>query len=345
MKWENYEKKVIATCKNTGKSEEYISQYLAYAKPLFVMDVPVIFSTSHFAALVGYDHEYICRMAYSPKSFYRTFKIKKANGKDRRIDEPLPDLKEIQRWVLREILEKLPLHSTAKAYRPGTTIKDNARFHRKQPMVLSMDIKDFFPSIRMHDVFLIFQSIGYNRKVASLLAHLCCYKRCLPQGAPTSPYISNIRMEHFDNTIFQFALARRIRYTRYADDLTFSGDFDAAKMIRFVDHVLYNEGFLVNSKKTRIARQNSRQVVTGIIVNDHMQLPREVRRKIRQEVYYIKTYGLDSHLRKINETRNNYLGHLISLVGYGCFINPNDKELVGYFDFLKKVKREYFLES
>ena len=345
MKWENYEKKAIFACKSSGKSDEYIARYLAYAKPLFEQDVPIIFNASHFSDLVGYDHSYVCSMAYSPKSFYRTFKIKKANGKDRRIDEPLPDLKEIQRWILHEILEKIPLHSTAKAYRPGMTIKDNAKFHRKQPKILTMDIKDFFPSIRIHNVFLIFQSLGYNKKVASFLAHLCCYKRNLPQGAPTSPYISNIRMKDFDYSVFQYAYARKIRYTRYADDLTFSGDFDVPRMIRFVDHELYNEGFQVNSKKTRVAHQNARQIVTGIVVNDHMQLPREVRRKIRQEVYYIKTYGLDSHLRRINETRSNYLRHLISLAGYGCFINPNDKELAGYVEYLKEVISEYFVES
>lgn len=342
MNWEGYKRKVIKTCTDAGKNDEYIDRYLGYAEQLFKLGVPIIFKVSHFADLIGYDHTYICSMAYSPKSFYRTFYIQKANGKQRRIDEPLPDLKEVQRWILDNILTKVKLHSTAKAYRKGFTIKDNARFHRKQNIVLTMDIKDFFPSIRTHDVFEIFRSIGYNAKVSNFLANLCCYGGRLPQGAPTSPYISNIRMKNLDAKVFAYTTSHNIRYTRYADDLTFSGDFFASKLIRVIDRIVYTEGFLINPQKTRVARKNARQEVTGIVVNDHMQLPRKTRRKLRQEVYYIKKFGLDSHLSKINETRSNYLRHLIGLIGYGFFLNPKDEELSNDLNYLKNVLRNYY---
>ena len=242
MKWSAIEKNIKKECKAQHKSSEYIQKYLTYSKNLFDSNLPIISSPEHFSLLVGLDHQYICNMAYASDRFYRHFSIPKSNGKARNIDEPLPDLKFVQSWILHNILEKCPVSDYAKAYFKGRTLKHNARFHRAQKVVLTMDIKDFFPSISVKDVESIFEDMGYFRDTACFLAYLCCLDNVLPQGAPTSPYLSNLRMVDLDSKISKYTSSSNMRYTRYADDLTFSGDFDPHYVINDISQMLYNEG-------------------------------------------------------------------------------------------------------
>ena len=107
MDWRNLRKIIVQECNDQGKSEEFTKSYIKYCRNLHKQGLPIISSPEHFSMLVGLDHEYICRMAYSPKHFYRHFSILKANGKARTIDEPLPDLKHVQHWILSNILEKV----------------------------------------------------------------------------------------------------------------------------------------------------------------------------------------------------------------------------------------------
>lgn len=337
MKWEQYQKRVSSKAKKLEKTDEYICAYLAYAKPLFDQGVPVIIESSHFSGLVGFDHEYVCKMAYASKYFYRNFTIKKSNGKERHIDEPLPDLKLVQKWILSEILSMVQISPYAKAYAKGRSIKQNARFHRAQKAVVSLDIQDFFPSICFKDVFNIFNDLGYKKNISSFLANLCCLDGKLPQGAPTSPCLSNIRMVKIDQELSLYCKENNWRYTRYSDDLTFSGDANVHNLIKIVSNTLYQNGFILNSKKTRVARKNTRQEVTGIVVNRHMQVPKQDRKQLRQQVYYIRKFGLDSHLDHINETRRNYLRHLLGKANFALYINPNDEEMRVNTGFIKEL--------
>ena len=344
MKWDALERSILQECKLHRKSSEYTKNYISYAKNLFDKDLPIITSPAHLSMLIGLDHQYVLSMAYSAERFYRHFVIKKANGKNREIYEPLPDLKFVQHWILSNILEKCHVSNYAKAFIKGRTLKHNARFHRSQSVVVTMDIKDFFPSIKIFDVFSIYKEMGYRDNVAWFLAHLCCHKNVLPQGAPTSPYLSNIRLLKLDEAIVKYASEKKIRYTRYADDLTFSGDLNPHKVISKISQLVYAEGFQINSKKTRIAYQNARQEVTGIVVNSHMQVSKEQRKSIRQQVYYIKKYGLNSHLEYIGETRQHYINHLMGQINFALFVNPKDEELKEYFELVKELlkdSREY----
>lgn len=337
MKWESVKKKIIKECKEHKKNDEYTKKFLSYSKRLFESHLPIISSPEHLSMLIGLNHQYVCNMAYGVKSFYREFSIPKKDGKKRIINEPLPDLKYVQSWILENILEKIPVSEYAKAYVKGRTLKHNARFHRSQKIVVTIDIKDFFPTVTVNDVVTIFESFGYYHDLACFLAYLCCLNNVLPQGAPTSPYLSNIRLRTLDTMISKYTSERSIRYTRYADDLTFSGDFNPHVLIRDVSGMVRAEGFTINAKKTRIARQNARQEVTGIVVNKYMQIPKYQRKDIRQQVYYIKKYGLDSHLEHIRETRANYLNHLLGKVNFAIFVNPHDTEMKGYFEYLKTL--------
>lgn len=341
LKWIDVEDTIRKECERNNRSKKYTNKLVSYAMNLFEKNLPIIVSPSHFSALVGLEHQYVCNMAYGTEKFYRHFTIPKKNGERRPIDEPLPDLKFVQRWILHNILERCEISKYAKAYYKGRTLKHNARFHRKQKVVVTMDIKNFFQSIHISDIIHIFDNMGYNHNLSCFLAHLCCLNDKIPQGASTSPYLSNLKFVDTDNEIVKFTSENNIHYTRYADDLTFSGDFKPSCLIKDISKTIYKAGFSINSKKTRVARRNARQEVTGIVVNSHMQISREKRKLIRQQMYYIKKYGLESHLGYLKETRANYLEHLLGQIGFAIHVNPKDIEMKDYFDFVKNILKEY----
>ncbi len=199
MRWDIFERKFRKKATQQGMKQESINKWIAYAHALRVQKLPIIFDQTHFALLLGVNNEYLHAMSNAPEHFYRSFYISKRNGGKRRIDEPLPDLKKIQSWILQEILYRIPASKFAKAYIPGVCIKDNARFHRNQKIVLTVDVKNFFPSIKSGYVLGAFLSAGYNVDVAVLLTRLCCLREALPQGAPTSAYLSNLVMRTFES--------------------------------------------------------------------------------------------------------------------------------------------------
>jgi RNA-directed DNA polymerase len=337
MEWEDYREKFYYYAKYQGKGEEYIGKCLDYAEKLFKQGLPVIFDQTHLSLLIGYQESYLYKVSNSQEPFYREFKIPKKNKLEYRlISEPLPNLKNIQRWILKEILYVLEPSSYAKAFRQGYSIKDNARFHRNQEKLLTIDIQDYFGSINSKKVYMFFRSIGYANEVATMLANICTLKDSLPQGAPTSPMLSNLITKRLDKRISGFTGENGIRYTRYADDLTFSGDFQEGYIINVVKKILESEGFYINEKKTRVRKKNQRQEVTGIVVNEKMQASRHYRRKFRQKMHFIKKYGLESHVDKIGvEDKMSYLYHLLGIANFILNINPNDKETKEDYQHLK----------
>lgn len=327
MDFQQYSTKFREQAKNAGYSEVNIIKCLDYAEKLFSNDVPVIYNTSHLSAHVGYNRKYIKRAALYTDYFYRDFKILKSNKKEyREISEPLPSLKEIQKWILNNILYSIPPSKYVKSYIPNRSIKDNAKYHKNQKIVLTLDIKEFFPSIKQDKVEIVFKELGYTSVISNLLAKLCCLYGSLPQGAPTSAYLSNIILRKFDKSIEEYCSENKIRYTRYADDLTFSGELDTEKLIEFVEQELEKDKLELNGNKTRIMKGHQKQQVTGIVVNKKLQAPREVRKELRQAAYYIDKYGLVNHIDKIGNKKSNYLKHLIGLSNFILFVNPNDEE-------------------
>lgn len=340
MEFEQYKAAFEKAASNSGYSEENIKRCLDYSKPLFDNNVPVIYNTSHLASLVGYKKTYIKKAAYYTKSFYTDYEIKKKNGKTRTISEPLPSLKEIQTWVLQNILQKVKVSPYAKAYRRKVSIIENLKFHPKQPKVFTLDLKDFFPSIKTNSVEHIFKSLGYSDLISNLLAKLCTKENSLPQGAPTSPYLSNLFFFSADNQISEFCKAHSIRYTRYADDLTFSGDFDENVVLSFVSEVVNKLGLTIHPEKVKLMTPNQRQSVTGIVVNHIPQVVFYKRNKIRQEIYYIKKFGLIDHMKRKDIKNRSYLEHILGKVNFIIQVNPTDTEFKEYKDYLIKLKNE-----
>jgi len=339
MNFENYKTEFEQKASKSGYSDENIQRCLNYAKPLIDNGLPVIYNTSNLSVFVGYRKDYLKRAVVYTPYFYRNFKIKKRNGKLREISEPLPSLKEIQNWILENILEQVKVSSFAKAYRKRINIIENVKFHKNQPKVLTVDIKDFFPSITTPSVEIIFSELGYSKILSNLLAKLCTLNGSLPQGAPTSPYLSNIFFKSADDNIINYCIKNDIKYTRYADDLSFSGDFDENKLLKTIEESVSKLGLSINKEKTKLMRPYERQTVTGIVVNRKTQVVFQKRNKIRQELYYIKKFGLDSHMEREKIKKQNYIEHLLGKVNFILQINPSDNEFKKYKEELILLKR------
>ena len=275
---------------------------------------------------------------------YKIYKIKKRNGKYRNICEPSSNLKQIQKRILTNILNNKSISKYAKAYHKGVGLKDNAIPHINKEMILKLDIKDFFENISFVDIYNSCFSIEYFPKsVGMILTYLCTYDNHLTQGSPTSAYISNLVMKEFDEELGNWCNLKIISYTRYSDDMTFSGEFNPSELIVKVRKMLYKLGLELNNNKIHIVHKSSSQNVTGIVVNEKLQVNIKYRNKIRQEIYYIKKFGLSSHMKKsdINIESKRYLNKLYGRIIYVLQINEYDKEFIKYKQFIKNLKRQY----
>lgn len=271
---------------------------------------------------------------------YRIYKIKKRNGKYRTIYEPNSLLKHIQKQILENILNNKAISKYAKAYHKGISLKDNAIPHINKKIILKLDIKDFFENISFIDIYNSCFPIEYFPKsIGMLLTYLCTYDEHLTQGSPTSAYISNLVMKEFDEVIGAWCDDKNISYTRYSDDMTFSGDFKPSEVIIKVRKMLYKLGLQLNNDKIHVITKSSSQFVTGIVVNEKAQVDSKYRKKIRQEIYYIEKYGLNSHLTRLNiKDKNQYINSLYGKILYVMQINKDDKEFITYKKIINKYR-------
>ena len=278
-------------------------------------ELPKIDNPTQLAEQLGLSIPQLRWLAYhrdvATSVHYRRFTIPKKDGSERAIWEPLPILKSTQRWILRHIVERLFVHGSAHGFLAGRSIVTNAQLHTDSKIVARIDLKDFFPTITLPRVRGVFRNAGYREQVALLLALLCTESlreivehegvtkyvslgpRSLPQGAPTSPALTNVICLRLDRRLLGLATKLGWRYSRYADDLTFSlpdkkkGDANLGKLLGAVRAIVEDEGFFVHPKKTRIARKGSRQSVTGLIVNGESapRINRKKRREIRAAIH------------------------------------------------------------
>jgi retron-type reverse transcriptase len=243
-----------------------------------------------------------------PVTHYVTFRIPKRNGQSRLIMAPKSRLKHIQRLLLRALVDKLPVSPHAHGFRSGRSIRSGAEPHVGKAVVLKMDLKDFFPSVTFGRVRGLLIALGYGYPVATTLAvlmteaerqpveldgrvvHVPVGPRHCVQGAPTSPGVCNALCLRLDRRLAGLARKYGWTYTRYADDLTFSGDSaeHAQTIRRLATRVCNDEGFQVHPDKTRVMRRGSRQTVTGVVVNRTAGLSRRERRLLRATIHRLK---------------------------------------------------------
>lgn len=286
---------------------------------------------------LGFSGKTLYSVSNHIKRHYRQVQIPKGNGEFRELNVPDDLLMSIQRAINNKLLCLEDVSRFAMAYRPGTSTKVNAYPHINKSKILKIDIRHFFD----HLIFPLikekaFPGARYSEQNRILLTLLCTYNDALPQGAPTSPAISNIIMKEFDDYVGCWCDKNNIAYTRYCDDMTFSGDFDPIPVIALVKKELKKMGLYLNDKKTTIVRKGQRQSVTGIIVNERLSVPVEYKKHIRQEMYYCKKYGIDEHLEKIRyeETAKTYAAKLLGRINYVLSIEPDNLQMKKYKKWL-----------
>ena len=325
---------------NARGAADSVAVFVDYARRLLMQDLPVLFSVEHVAYAVGVPWLELVSIAEAPESHYTAFRVAKRRGGSRVIEAPSTTLKHIQRYIRRYITARVTLPDCVHGFRSGRSIITNARPHIGQQLVVRYDLRDFFGSVERSRVLSFFSRLGYAETVARLLASLCTLRGTLPQGAPTSPDLANIAAIRLDQRLSALAASRGFTYTRYADDLTFSGSAIAAPASRrAVEYIIRDSGFRPNDSKTAYLSQATRQRVTGLVVNARLNWPRDVRRWLRQEVYYLEKYGHASHAHRRGYTQAHYrefvYGHVYALHS----VRPD--EAIGFLERLDRVDWDY----
>lgn len=303
-----------------------VRQFLqAYSRLLAVRRLPVLFSVGHLARKHKLSEQHLNWMAWNSRRNYREFTLPKSGGGVRTILAPEGKLLTLQRWILRHILDRRQPHRRAFAFVKGRSILDNVRGHIGRKVVIRLDLKDFFPSITHARVRKVFQGFGYPYRVAVTLANLCTVDGRLPQGAPTSPALSNLVFQRTDRRFAGLAKKMKFRYSRYADDLIFSSNKNNLPcLIPFFKQILREDGYEVNEGKVRVMRQGQRQEATGVVLNEKANLRREHVRRLRAAVHRLHTHGpegvqLPSRKPGEHEPRFVLQGHLsfLNMINHG----------------------------
>lgn len=217
-------------------------------------------------------------------SLYRCYEIPKRSGGTRKIEVPHPTLKVFQRFIMESLYSHVNLHKDCHGFCRGRSIKSNALPHVGQEIVINIDIKNFFSSVTARLVAQMFEELGH--KDTDFLTALTTRLNKLPQGAPSSPIIANLVCYDLDKKLSSLVGDKDGIYTRYADDITISGNVGIQHILPTVKQVLYVAGFRLNKSKTRFQRRGQRQEVTGLTVNEKVSIPRHIRKKIRAAIHY-----------------------------------------------------------
>ena len=314
-----------------GRSPETIKRAIAQAQRAERNGVPAILTLGHLAHVTGAEYLYLRSIISRAHDGYKPFKIRKRGGGGRLIAPPEPQLLAVQRWISRNVLAQRPAHPSSMAYAGGSSPLNCAKRHVGARWLLKFDIHDFFESIPEKRVYAVFRECGYQALIAFELARLCTRvhseyatipprwraershgspmisayndKRIghLPQGAPTSPMLSNLVSRPMDTLFADLAEASGLVYTRYSDDIIFSTGEDMTRqgvrsLIGDVTRIFDAFGHVLHRKKITIAPPGARKLVLGLLVDgDEVRLSREYRDRVETHLRGIETFGLAEH--------------------------------------------------
>lgn len=295
-----------------------------------ILGLPNIENLDDLARSTHLSQKLLYRLSNFSEKQYRAYEVPKKNGSMRLIAQPSSELKAVQAWILRNILDRLTVHSACKGFEAGSSILDNALPHVGAPAIMCLDIEDFFSSVSGGRIWSIFRNLGYNRFVSTTLTSLCTYEGGLPQGSPASPKLANIAVYRLDSRLSGYVGGKGVVYTRYADDLAFSSySYEKVYSVRtVVEKIVRDEGFVLNYDKTRIMGPARQRRVTGLVLGPETagigrQRLRVLRARIHQLTNVQKTVADDTELE--------------SLKGWIAFTKGVDQNR---YDILKKyVKR------
>ena len=281
------------------------------------------------------------------RHYHYEWQKKRSSGSHRLIEIPKPLLKLAQRAVLERILDHIPPHEASHGFRKGCSIGSFVEGHTGRDMVLRMDLRDFFPSIFRARVLRLFLTAGYPEEVALSLARLCTQRvppevvnsapgrtltwlqrqrfqlAHLPQGTPTAPALANLCAFRLDCRLSGLARKLDVHYTRYADDLLFSGDGEFARRVHWfgeqVNVIVLEEGFQPHTRKMRVMRRSQRQRAAGVILNEKPNLDRREFDRLKAVLTNCVRHGPQSQNRDGHE---DFRAHLRGRIGWVRFLNP-----------------------
>jgi RNA-directed DNA polymerase len=285
---------------------------------LSLSGLPIIQDLDDFSALTHVSKYTLYQLSKNATKYYKVYSIAKKNGGFRTIAHPSKKLKGLQAWILFNILYKLNVSSSCKGFERRSSIKDNAEPHRFSNAILSIDLKDFFPTVERDKLYNIFKSIGYNTQISTILTNLCSFNGSLPQGSPCSPRLANLVTWTLDIRIQGYVGKRGINYTRYADDLTFSG-LNPQKLIFIyptIRKIIEDEGFKINTDKTRMSGTARAKIVTGLILSDSgFGIGRKKANELRSKINHLTLPSEQTNTKLLNEVR-----------GWLSYLNGIDKK-------------------
>lgn len=303
--------------------------------------LPVIKNVSQLLEILDISSEEETRYFYKEnrkKYLYNHIYIPKKNGQFRLIEIPDSKIMSIQRAINDVILKNFSMTKSCCGFVKGKSLINNAKPHVQSKTLMKIDIKDFFPSIKLNQVVYQFRYFGYGMNVSRYLGYLCVNENySLPQGAPTSPSLSNLVCIKMDKRIEKYCKNKSLKYTRYADDITISSkeylNIQECNKIRdFIYFILKDEGFEPNYKKYKRFVNGQRLQVTGIIVNDKINVSKKYYRELDNAIRYVRMNGLQTHLINIGYDADvDYLNHILGLVSFVSMVN--------------KEKGKYYLEE
>lgn len=326
-----------------GLKPEIESHYIEYIKPLISRRIPVIFGFRHMSDLMGIEAATLGSMVNATESFYRQFRIPKQSGGKRTIAAPYPSLLHCQRWIVAHVLHAFHISPAAHAFVSKRSIFSNAEQHCGAPFVLKLDFKDFFYSVSQQKVIALFVSLGYTRNVAFYLSSICTLNGSLPQGGSTSPALSNIVCRRFDQRMIGFARRNKLRYSRYADDVTISGDLAYKNVEAVATKIATEEGFAVNAKKSRLLKRGQKIVVTGLDISSGSPRPtRAFRRDLEKEVFYLWRFGVADHMNAEKIYDPVYLLRVKGKLSFWQSIEPENVRLRKSIERFRSATSDYF---
>lgn len=286
---------------------------------LQMLGLPIIETLDEFSEVSHLSKRKLYFYSSCPEDHYFAYKLPKKNGGFRDIAQPSRKLKAIQSWILRNILDRLKVSEASKGFKEGDSISHNAEPHTGANSILSIDLEDFFPSIKANKIYSVFNTLGYNQHISCVLTSLCTNFGKLPQGSPCSPYLSNLVCIQLDNRLLGYVGKRGITYTRYADDFSFSasGSIKLLKAFRVIEKIIEDEGFAINAQKTRLFGLSGRKIVTGLVVTEkNVGIGRQKYRILRSEVY---------NLTKVDQSKVEY-EKIQKIKGKLAFVKSVDKD-------------------
>lgn len=284
------------------------------------------------AKSIGLNYRYLKNIIINSDYYYYSHFIKKRSGRFRRIDSPNYQIKAIQAWILRFILERIEINQKVNGFIKGRSTKLNAIPHLDKYCIICLDIENFFNSIKKNQIKEVFEQCleGSYKNISEDLSKICTYKDYLPMGAVTSPYLSNLVFRKADEEIIDFCEKKNFIYTRYADDLSFSSN----EYIRIndiepvIEKIINNYGFTLNKKKSRLYFTGGKMMITGLILNSHkLTLGRYLKKEIRAMIhnFYIK------NKKEVN------LDKMVGKIAFLRDIEP-DYYNINLINYIKKIK-------